>query len=317
MPHWVEVRGAARPLWVENDECRLPDRRLAFANESTPPPALPDWFQAPPGSLVRETLNSPTAGPILSVERRSMRSTITDVLAFYEGIVKRAGMLPEPCPIAFPAGVSTSARNSDYLLSVGACQHKGVVFWSVSLLSRRHCLKSSFKGAFLSLISQTQDRMFLRDEASQQDYWAPRIAVRDSEPPPHSPSEPRIETLILWSGLPHWAQFRAGPGAEGTASRRSLGAEQTWAAALSGQLKDSPDPQAIQESWADDLDTQGFDLTGKRVDYSYHLSVCGSQWTIVAHSQNGERADATLVNTLGHISFHIRYSPKPGTPFPE
>ena len=45
---WIEVRGAAKPFWLDTDQCRLPNGELAFAYENLQKPAIPSWFAAPP-----------------------------------------------------------------------------------------------------------------------------------------------------------------------------------------------------------------------------------------------------------------------------
>src|SRR5438874_12713479 len=45
---WIEVRGAAKPFWLDTNQCRLPNGELAFAYENLQKPAIPSWFAAPP-----------------------------------------------------------------------------------------------------------------------------------------------------------------------------------------------------------------------------------------------------------------------------
>src|SRR5439155_18083265 len=43
---WIEVRGAAKPFWLDTDQCRLPNGELAFTYENLQKPAIPSWFAA-------------------------------------------------------------------------------------------------------------------------------------------------------------------------------------------------------------------------------------------------------------------------------
>ena len=79
---WIEVRGAAKPFWLDTDQCRLPNGELAFAYENQKP-AIPSWFAAPPASKLRETSENLWAWYNMH-EHRSLRCSVQEVLAFYE-----------------------------------------------------------------------------------------------------------------------------------------------------------------------------------------------------------------------------------------
>ena len=311
MELWIEVRGGLGPLWVREEECRLPDGSPAFANQRTPLPPLPAWFEAPPNSTVRVHEDMRDTGLPL-IENRSMQGNAAQVLTFYEGVAKRAGLARTNWqPFGWPG---FRAENTDYALIVEALDRKDLVFWTVqlgNLTGQRPTIISS--GRYLLFAGRKEDRVTLRREAEGKEYWAPSGAFRDTAPPPVEvpPTEP-----ILWSLLPAWVQFAVESGSHGELVRHrdETGAEK-WGASIDWRFRGTP--QAMFDSCLDGLDAHGFDATGAhRPDHSYYVSVCGVQWTAHVRSEEGDRAGVTVIDTLGHLNLVIRYTPVPSAPVP-
>jgi len=91
---WIEVRGAAKPFWLDTNQCRLPNGELAFAYENLQKPAIPSWFAAPPASKLRETSENLWAWYNMH-EHRSLRCSVQEVLAFYEDSIGPGGLAKE------------------------------------------------------------------------------------------------------------------------------------------------------------------------------------------------------------------------------
>jgi len=246
------------------------------------------------------------------IEYRSMQGSVDQVLAFYGGMIERAGLaITESLPLGGWPGIY--AENAEYFLGIEIYEHKDLVFWTVQLSSTRQRRQKVLHSRFFLLLGRNDERVTLRHESKDEEYWAPVDAVRDSEPP--DVERPRIEP-ITWSLLPAWIQFGTESGRQGKAVRYQgeSGAEE-WNSHIDRPFEGNA--QAMFESCLDNLDSRGFDASGtKRPDRSYFVSLCGVQLTAHIQSEAGDRASVTVVNTLGYLTLFIRYSPSQGVPLP-
>jgi hypothetical protein len=198
---WIEVRGGPEPLWVRAAECRLPIGELAFASARSPLPPLPAWLASPAESRVRESSDLRHMGwPF--IELRSMRGSADQVLRFYSLAIERAG-LSQTDRRPPGGGSGLRAEGTEHSLSIEIYEHKNLVFWHLTL-GRTQTVRRRIRSRSLQLVGQDNGRALLRDEPTNNEYWAPLDALRNSEPP--AVEMPRREPLA-WSLLPEWAQF--------------------------------------------------------------------------------------------------------------
>src|SRR5882724_11510822 len=106
---WIEVRDSPKPLWVDTDECRLPDGELAFTYANPQKPAIPTWFAAPPASVLRGSSEKVWAWYDRQ-EHRSLQGSVREVLAFYEESTVQGGLAKEQYTRS-RAGAGFSADN--------------------------------------------------------------------------------------------------------------------------------------------------------------------------------------------------------------
>jgi hypothetical protein len=310
---WFEVSGGPGPLWVRIDECRLPDGELAFVSEigRIPIPAWPSWFGTPTDSRLRNPSDLAVMGHPLS-EVRSMRAKAGQVLAFYGQRVELGGLTRTEEPQVGRGGPGFSAENSEYSFALDVYEHKDFVFWTVQLGTKIRRRKIVNTGRLL-LVGRHHERATLRHPDTGEEYWVPADALCDSEPPDARPEGPRTEPLI-WSLLPAWAQFGVDNGKQGEVCRyRGQSGAEEWNASIRSRV--DGDPRSVFESCLDSLDANGFDASGtQRPHHSYYVSVLQWGHSLNAHIQSeiGDYAIVTVLNTLGYLSRHIRYSPPQG-----
>jgi hypothetical protein len=175
---WIEVRGGPGPLWVKHDECRLPGGDLAFVNEARLAPPLPDWFEAPPDSKLRQNSDMRSFGFPL-IEDRSMQGNADQVVAFYDGVIERGGLArSEWLPMGRWPGFS--AESADHHLSIGVYEHRDLVFWTVQFGSASPSRKKVACSLFLPLVGRNDERVTLRHEFKDESIGRPltRYAIR-------------------------------------------------------------------------------------------------------------------------------------------
>jgi hypothetical protein len=308
---WIKVPGGPVPLWVKEDDCRLPNGELAFVRkprEPIVPPPLPSWFVAPPGSLLRS--ESVTSSGLLLDESRSMRGRADQVLAFYDRMAEAAGLTKTRLH-SYGGWPGFSAELDRYRLTLDALDYGELVFWSVELngpVGEPIVLLPHG----LIFIERDEERLTLQHDATGQRYVG---AVRDSEPP----RPPRVEIRpIAWSRLPDWLQCGLEGHLQGEVLRDPNEPDRQWWATLSlDRFPKRVSSQKAFEFCLASLDAHGFDATGAlRPERSYYVSLCGSQRTAHVQSEVDGSAMITVADTIGLASLFVRYSPAPGTPFP-
>jgi hypothetical protein len=312
---WIEVRGGPGALWVQSDECRLPNGELAFVNETWPAPPLPDWFGAPADSALRESSDMRGMGWPL-IEHRSMKANAGQVLTFYKASAERGGLARTEKWPAGRAGPGYSAENGEYAFNLDVYEHRDLAFWTIQL-SYKNRKRHQFASPPLLFVGRDDERVTLRHERIGQEYWAPVATARDSEPPTAEREMLREEPLT-WSLLPTWVQFGIDNGTEGNAVRnRGQNGAEEWSASIHQRFEG--DPQVMFEACLNSLDAHGFDAGGtERPDHTYFISILQGGHSQNAHirSKEGDRAIVTALNTLGHLMLFIRYSPAQGQSYP-
>jgi hypothetical protein len=309
---WNQVSGGPGPLWVQEEECRLPNGDLAFVYEAVQAPPLPGWFGAPADSTLRESSDLRVVGMPLT-EIRSMRANAGQVLAFYGDRIERGGLARTEEPQAARGGPGFCAENTEYIFRLDVYEHKDLVFWTIHFGAKAVRKRKPTITSPLLLVGRNEERVTLRHPYTTDEYWAPVDALRDSEPPDARREPPRTEPIV-WRLLPAWAQFSLDSLSEGEVyrSRSETGAEE-WNASIRTPVEG--DPQSVFESCLDSLDAHGFDASRtQRQDRSYFVSVLQRGHSRNAHVQSeaGDRAIATVLNTLGHLELLIRYFPSQG-----
>jgi len=309
---WIEVHGGSVSLWVPSDECRLPNGDLAFANEAWPAPPLPGWFGAPADSTLRESSDMRGMGWPL-VEHRSMQGNAGQVLAFHRDVAQRGGLAMAAWLPVGRAGPGFSAENAEYALDLDVHEHGDLAFWTIQLRSRIRRRNKAFSPP-LVLVGRNDERVTLRHEFIDEEYWAPVNAVRDSEPQAVE-REPFREEPVMWSLLPPWAQFSVDDGSEGQARvRRGENGAEEWDASILSPLEG--DPQSAFEFCLDSLDAHGFDASGiQRPNHSYFVSIMPGGHSRNAHIRS-EAGDQAIVTVLNTPALFIRYSPSQGVSLP-
>ncbi len=308
---WIEVQGGLRRLWVQSDKCLLQNGDLAFVHEViTPLPPPPAWLEAPKGSKLRQQSDMRGIGWPL-IEHRSMRGSADDLLAFYGGLVERAGLVrTEWRPLVGFRGLS--AENGEHTLGITVYERKDLVFWTFHLGTKRRGRSKVLSSRIFVLLAQDQERVVLRHESSGEEYWAPIDALTDTEPTPVV--RPQMEP-ITWSLLPEWVQFGFESGTQGRVHRyQDQNGEQRWNASVRKNFEGSP--EAMFEFCLDSLDSFGFDASGTDwPEHNYFVSLAGPQWTAFIQSEKAA-AGLTVEKTLGSPCLFVCYSPSPGVTVP-
>src|SRR5215467_11500326 len=91
---WITAKDAPKPMWLDTDECRLPNGELAFGYQNLQRPAIPSWFAAPSVSALRDSSEKLWAW-YEKREHRSLRGSAREVLKFYEGLIAQGGFAKE------------------------------------------------------------------------------------------------------------------------------------------------------------------------------------------------------------------------------
>jgi hypothetical protein len=317
---WIEINGLPTPLWVPCNECRLANGDLAFdipaaAIEQLP---VPPWFDAPANSRIRQQFDMRAIGLCLR-EIRSMQAGAEEILTFYRNCSERGGLVRTSDPQGVRTALGFRAENARESLAIDLYEHKGSTFWTVELVE-----KGRVRGALLPakvvvprnlvLVERDHGRATLREPYSGKEYWVPAQALTDVEPDILE-LEPKPAGSVIWSSLPEWVQFGIDAGSEGEASiRREPGRVRTWEAGIGKDF--DGDHRLAFDSCLDSLDARRFDASGAETpDRSYFVEVSQSGRSLRAsiHCDADDRAEVTLLNTLGRVRMVIcYYRPVPG-----
>jgi hypothetical protein len=301
---WIEVRDAPKPLWIDTDECRLPDGELAFAYENLQKPAIPTWFAAPPASTLRGSSEELWAWYDRQ-EHRSLRGTVREVLTFYEASIAQGGLAKEEYTRS-RAGAGFSADNrKKAFFNLDLCQHRDVVFWTVEF-GVQICEPKQQQPLSLLFKNADEQRVVLKHPKTSEEYWIPSTSLRDSRPHP----DVRHES-VLWSSLPSWLQFDIESGQSGNACyvRHEDGVEESDITVVT-PLGSNGDMRF--ESCLNSLDDHGFDGSGlERPSHCYHVSLAVNGRYRYAHisSESGERALVGLHSNPDEPILFVRYYP--------
>lgn len=301
---WIEVKDAPKPLWVDTDECRLPNGELAFAYENLQKPPSPSWFAAPPASKLRGSSEELWAW-YDKQEHRSLRGSVQEILLFYETSIAEGGLAKEEYTRSRAgSGFAADNRQNSYL-NLDLYQHSDVVFWTVQFgiqvcePKQRQPLSLLFKNAH-------EDRAELKHPQTAEEYCVPARSVRDSRPHP----DVRHES-VLWSSLPSWLHFDIESGRSGNAclTRHEDGTEESTIT-ISTPLGSNGDMRF--ESCLVALDKHGFDATGiLRPSHSYYVSLAVSGKYRYARicSDSGDKAVVGIHNKTWNPVLFVRYYP--------
>jgi hypothetical protein len=166
----------------------------------------------------------------------------------------------------------------------------------------------------LQLLERSGDQAILQNADTGEEYVAPASALTkfDEEEFIERHSRARETESIVWTSLPEWVQFAFEIDDRGEVHRRS-GAQgrEVWDASVTLHLDDG-DHRGVFAACLNSLDACGFDATGiERPDHSYRVSILQWGYSLNAHvrSYAGESGSLTVLNTLGHLSAFLRYSP--------
>ena len=262
---WIEVRGAAKPFWLDTDQCRLPNGELAFAYENLQKPAIPSWFAAPPASKLRETSENLWAWYNMH-EHRSLRCSVQEVLAFYEDSIGPGGLAKEEYtrPRAGPGFSADNRKNA--FLNLDLYEHGNVVFWTAEF-GVQVCEPKQQQPLLLLFKNADEQRVVVKHPETSEEYWIPATKLQDSRPRPDVRQE-----FVLWSSLPAWMQFDLKSGQKGSACHVRLenGAEETQITIVTPL----GNGDSRFESYLNSLDRHGFDASGVvRPSHSYYVSL--------------------------------------------
>jgi hypothetical protein len=296
-------------LEVETDDCRLRNGEIAFPRQVAmqPPPPLPDWYSAPPGSWLRQSVDTQGRFEILS-----SRAAVDEVLAFYESCTARGGLRRSPETVAGRAVAGLGAENADYAFQIDLYRHNELTSATIQLLDRTAGSRNRIPQ--LRLLDRNDERVILQDTGAGEEYVAPASALTEYDPQQRIErySRPREVESILWSSLPRWIQFGFEEASLGEVHRQgALNGEEIWEASILRQI-DAADHLEVFEACLNNLDACGFDPSGvERLDRSYHVSVFqqGHSLNVHVRSEAGEGGTLTVLNTLGNVSALSRYSP--------
>lgn len=318
----IYVHGGSGNLNIETDECRLGNGDVAFprrfAGQRTPPP-LPDWYVAPTGSTLRESVDMRGGGCILVLsEILSSRATSGEILSFYESRTEQGRLPRSPEPLIGRAVPGFTAESADYAFSIDLYQHNDLTSWTIELTDKT--VHPGNRPLRLRLLEQNEECAILQNLETGEECIAPARALIEVDPQESLVrySRPQETETILWSSLPDWIQFGFTDGTRGELYRhRTQNGGDSWNTSISIPIEDD-DHRDVFEACLNNLDACGFDAGGiERPERSYLVSV--RQW---GHSLNARmRSDAgdggslTVLKTLGNLSAFLRYSPpcKPGT----
>lgn len=308
----IAVKGTLEPLFVDLCECRLEDGSLAFAIESMPPPPLPAWYVAPAGSVLRRQDDNRRFGLGLS-EYYSAHGNVDEVFSFYREMADSAGLIAER-PFGGVKGCHALRVGKGVLgLSVILMQYKERVFWSNYFTDVQRRSHRPFPLS-LSYVERTKERVALRDDATNEQYWALVSAIYDS--PPQPPPKPDRRTQpVNWALLPGWVHFGFGIENRGELARWSGENGETWSASVDRECE-RPALEMFQSCLAD-LDAHGFDGSGNTCsDRSYFVSLVGSQLAAYAKTEIGDQARVMVIDTLGQTTLSVQFEPGPNTRLP-
>ena len=319
---WIELVDGAKIQWVLDEEC-LNSERVACSSVEvvehghTP---TPKWLRAPVRSILRESADWPCL-----FESRSMRSAIREILDFYEACISAGDLKKtEDHEINLSAGMAHHfsglgflAENDLYRFSIHAFEHDGVVFWTIQHGARiRPSPRPLHAPSTLRIVGTSGDRANLIDESTGEEYSAPLSSLRDTRTDPTIRSSESQQ--IRWRSLPEWLQFRAAEDSIGELrGYLNTAIEKKWWANRSERIVGIP--AEICASACKWLDERGFDGTAERTPVrSYFVSVLqdGASLNLHAQSETGDKAIFTVLDTLGHVSINLNYTPASGTPLP-
>jgi hypothetical protein len=256
-----------------------------------------------------------------------MAASIDHILNFYEDCARAGGLTTMPSlQMKAQVGVAHLPRfgpgfyadGENYHFGIDAYEHNGITFWTIQHYAKVSTAPRPPRAPFkLRLVSVDDYLAILLDESSGDKYSAPIDALLDSRPV--SPEQPRPEeNTIAWASLPEWVQFAVKPDSRGKLRGSLSGDHQSdWSANRRGWFKGSP--QVMFASCLLWLDERGFDGTGEqKPDRSYYVSILqgGASLNLHARSDTGDRADLTVLNTHGHMSINLNYTPERGAPIP-
>ena len=158
---WIEVSSGPGPLWVQTEECRLPNGDLAFVYEAGPAPRLPGWFGAPADSTFRESSDLRGVGMPLT-EIRSMRTNAGQILAFYGDRIERGGLARTEEPQVGRGGPGFCAENTGYIFQLDVYEHKDLVFWTIQFGAKAVRKRKPTITSPLLLVGRNEERVTLR-----------------------------------------------------------------------------------------------------------------------------------------------------------
>lgn len=266
MRHVILVNSSSGTFEVEINECRLRNGDLAFPHVAYPPASRPDWFSAPPRSLLRESLDLFGRNPFGRNlgEIRSIEGTAAEVLKFYEACAERGGLVRMEGPAVGRAVPGFEAEDAKFRFSIDLYQHKDLTFWTTQLLEKTSLQNRIPK---LKLVDRNDERAILQDTVTGEEYVAPASALAEVQPREAS----RIEHIV-WSWLPKWVQFGFKDGSQGELFRSpaengvetwnaNISSQETWNAGISS-LFPCDSPKGLFKSCLNSLDTCGFDASG-------------------------------------------------------
>jgi hypothetical protein len=306
MTTWLKVDTGQGIRWVDEDECRLRDGRLAFITHIVPVRPVPDWFVPPENAVIRLWNNPPGLSPYSNLQVCSAITTPEDVLEYYAKVVQRAGLvLDSEQPRVGRATPGFQARSDEIRFSIDAIQYRNVVYWTIQIGAMAEVPIVIRSGA-LKLVEQDGERLTLQVIETGEQCWAPATALADVEPVQIKNELPRAEP-ITWSTLPEWLQFGIPADSKGVLRTHAPPSLDEWEASIDVPLK--IDWREALASCLADLDSHGFDATAiQRPNRNYYLIALQWGHSIGAHIVNdGETASVTFLNTLGYMSLHVRY----------
>lgn len=319
---WIELVDGAKTQWVPDEECLNSkgvacSSVIAVEHGRTP---TPGWLRAPERSILRESADWPCL-----FESRSMLTTTREILEFYETCISAGNIkktvnheINPPAGMAHPCGApGFRAENDLYRFSIHAFEHDGLVFWTIQYGAKMPPRpRPPHAPSTLRIVGSSGDRANLIDESTGEKYSAPLSSLSDSRPDPAISAS--VSQQIRWRSLPEWLQFRATEESIGELRcYLNTAIEKKWWANRSEQINGIP--AGIFASACKWLDERDFDGTGERTPVrSYFVSVLqdGASLNLHAQSQTGDKAIFTVLDTLGHLSINLNYTPVRGTPLP-
>src|ERR1035438_6274936 len=152
-------------LEVETDDCRLRNGEAAFPRQAVvqPPPPLPDWYSAPPGSSLRQSVDMRGIYEILSG-----RAAVDEVLAFYESCTARGGLGRSSEPAAGRVVPGFGAEDADYALCIDLYRHNDLTSWTINLNDKT--IRSRNRIPPLRLLDRNNERAILQYPGTGEEY---------------------------------------------------------------------------------------------------------------------------------------------------